>query len=204
MTVVRIGPQRKSGTGSAAQTARTVARNLSTSNFSLALSLESACADESTWAEAVSVWPAPSLTCRILVLTWAAPCAACWTLREMSLMEAPCSSIATAITALISEMRLMVPLISLMVETESCVADCMPEICMPISSVALGGLGGQRLHLLGDDGEAAASFASARRLDRGVESEQVGLLGDGGDEVDHVTDMSGGVGKLGDAAVGAL
>jgi hypothetical protein len=36
----------------------------------------------------------------------------------------------------ISEIRPMVPQISLMAATDSCVAACMPEICEPISSVA--------------------------------------------------------------------
>ena len=36
-----------------------------------------------------------------------------------------------------------------------------------------GGLGGEALHLLGDDGEAAAGIAGAGRLDGGVEGEQL-------------------------------
>ena len=42
----------------------------------------------------------------------------------------------------------------------------------------LGGLRGERLDLRGHDREAAAGFAGARRLDGGVERQQVGLLGD--------------------------
>src|SRR5229473_6620452 len=57
----------------------------------------------------------------------------------------------------------------------------------------LGGLTGQRLDLLGDHGEAAAGFAGARRLDRGVEREKIGLLGDRGDQLDYVADPVGGL-----------
>ena len=42
----------------------------------------------------------------------------------------------------------------------------------------LGGLAGERLHLRRHHGEAAAGFTGARRLDGGVEREQIGLLGD--------------------------
>ena len=41
----------------------------------------------------------------------------------------------------------------------------------------LRGLVGQRFHFGGDHGEAAAGIAGARRLDGGVERQQVGLLG---------------------------
>src|SRR5690606_20410664 len=37
---------------------------------------------------------------------------------------------------------------------------------------------GQVAHLVGDDGEATAGFAGTRGLDRGIEREQVGLVGD--------------------------
>src|SRR5581483_3954196 len=51
----------------------------------------------------------------------------------------------------------------------------------------------QLADLLGDDGEAAALLARARRLDRGVQCQQVGLLGDRGDRRDDPTDL----GRLG-------
>ena len=66
----------------------------------------------------------------------------------------------------------------------------------------LGGLLGQRLHLGRDDGKAAAGFAGARRLDGGVERQQVGLAGDGVDEFDHVADAGGRQRQLADADVG--
>ena len=55
----------------------------------------------------------------------------------------------------------------------------------------LGGLAGERLHLARHHREAAAGIAGARRLDGGVERQQIGLLGDVGDELDHVADAAG-------------
>ena len=43
---------------------------------------------------------------------------------------------------------------------------------------------GEIADLLGDDGEPAAGIAGPRRLDRGVERQQVGALGDQVDGVD--------------------
>ncbi len=50
-------------------------------------------------------------------------------------------------------------------------------------------LAGQRLDLLRHHGEAAAGVAGARRLDGGVERQQVGLLGDRGVQPEHVADL---------------
>jgi len=55
------------------------------------------------------------------------------------------------------------------------------------------GLIGKRLHLGGDDGKAPARFAGTRGLDGGVERQQIGLLGDGGDQLNDVADAAGGV-----------
>ena len=52
-----------------------------------------------------------------------------------------------------------------------------------------GGLLGQVLDLAGDHREALAGVAGPGRLDGGVEREQVGLLGDRGDQLDHVADL---------------
>ena len=60
----------------------------------------------------------------------------------------------------------------------------------------LGGLAGERFHLRGDDREAAAGLAGARRLDGGVEREQVGLAGDRLDQPDHLADAGRGVAEL--------
>ena len=46
------------------------------------------------------------------------------------------------------------------------------------------GLRGEAFHFLGDDREAAAGIARARRLDGGVEREEVGLAGDVADQAE--------------------
>src|SRR5207302_5051434 len=53
----------------------------------------------------------------------------------------------------------------------------------------LGGLLGQLLHLVGDDGKALARLAGPGRLNRRVQGQQIGLLGDGGDDLDDVADL---------------
>jgi hypothetical protein len=55
----------------------------------------------------------------------------------------------------------------------------------------LGGLGGEILHLTRYHGEALARITRARRFDRGVEREQVGLCGD---IVDQAYDLADPVG----------
>ena len=52
----------------------------------------------------------------------------------------------------------------------------------------LRGLVGERLHLLRHHREALAGIAGARRLDRGVERQQIGLRGDRLNELDHGAD----------------
>src|SRR5450759_5748073 len=83
--------------------ARTVARNLTISAFRRLFSFDSNCADESTWEDAEPVSPAPRLTSAMLVATCVEPIAACCTLRAISWVAAPCSSMAAAIAAAISE-----------------------------------------------------------------------------------------------------
>ena len=65
---------------------------------------------------------APRSTSAIFALTYVVPCAACWTLREISCVAAPCSSTADAMVDEISDIRPMVSLISSMALTESRVA----------------------------------------------------------------------------------
>ena len=60
-------------------------------------------------------------------------------------------------------------------------------MCRAISLGGARGLHGQRLHLAGDHGKSLAGIAGARRLDRGIERQQVGL---GGDLADHVGDRA--------------
>jgi len=49
----------------------------------------------------------------------------------------------------------------------------------------------QLAHFAGNDGEAASLFAGARRLDRRVEGEKVGLIGNAPDHVDDAADLLG-------------
>jgi hypothetical protein len=48
---------------------------------------------------------------------------------------------------------------------------------------------GELAHLTGDDGKSPAGVAGPRRLDRRVEREQVGLLGDSVDQLEYLTDL---------------
>ncbi len=94
------------------------------------------------------------------------------------------------------------------------VADRVLDVADQRADLA-GGLGGllrQRLHLVGDDREAAAGGAGARSLDGGVERKQRRLRGDALDQLDDGADTIGrcreaahravGAGKLVDRAVG--
>lgn len=80
---------------------------------------------------------APCCTSVMLEATSWVPCAACWTLRDISCVAIPCSSTAAAMAEEISEIRPIVPLISLIATTESWVAACISAIWWLISPVAL-------------------------------------------------------------------
>ena len=116
-------------------------------------------------------------------------------LRAISRVAAPCCSTAAAIAVVTS-------LISPMVLAD--VADGADRRRRHLLHAGdlradfvgrLRGLVGEALHLGGDHGKAAAGFAGARGLDGGVEREQVGLRGDGLDQVDHDADAAGVFGK---------
>src|SRR5213080_3734050 len=53
-----------------------------------------------------------------------------------------------------------------------------------------GALLGELPHLVGHDAEAQAVLPRARRFDRRVQGEEVGLAGDPGDRVDELSDFS--------------
>ncbi len=74
----------------------------------------------------------------------------------------------------------------------------------PLGNLASGfsGLGGKRLHLLGDNCESPAGLAGAGRLDGGVERQQIGLPCDIGDQFHHFADFVGRLGKLIDHTAG--
>jgi hypothetical protein len=109
--------------------------------------------------EAWLVSPAPRLTSEMLTAALVVPVAASPTLREMSLVTAPCSCAAAAIAPAISEMRPMVPTMSLMARAESRVALHALDLCSDLAG-RLGGLRGERLDLGGYDREAAARRAA--------------------------------------------
>src|SRR6185503_7677192 len=68
----------------------------------------------------------------------------------------------------------------------------------------LRGLVGERLYLRRHDREAAAGIASARRLDGGVEREQIGLRRDRVNQLDHFADLLGAGRERADGGVGAF
>ncbi|KAF1853937.1 hypothetical protein Lal_00005148 [Lupinus albus] len=68
----------------------------------------------------------------------------------------------------------------------------------------LGGLVGEVLHLRRHHGESLAGFAGARRLDGGVQRQQVGLAGDVGDQLHHVADALGSLDQPLDLPVGRI
>jgi len=58
------------------------------------------------------------------------------------------------------------------------------------------GLASQLLDLIRDHGEAAARLSGAGRLDRCIERQQIGLLGNVANEFDHVADAVGACGQM--------
>src|SRR3712207_7466494 len=56
----------------------------------------------------------------------------------------------------------------------------------------------------GDHRKALAGLAGARRLDGGVEGEQVGLVGDAADQLDHGADLLRALGQARDLAVAGV
>ncbi len=66
------------------------------------------------------------------------------------------------------------------------------------------GLASQRLHLARHDRKAAARVAGARRLDGGIERQEIGLLGNVGDQAHHIADAAGRLVELLDGCVGGF
>src|SRR5262249_26410029 len=95
------------------QAARTELRNFETSALRRPESTDKVCAAESTCEDAEPVSLAPRCTSVMLEETCWVPWAACWTLREISWVAAPCSSTAAAMVEAISDNRSIVPEISL-------------------------------------------------------------------------------------------
>ncbi len=66
----------------------------------------------------------------------------------------------------------------------------------------LRGLLGESLDLGRYNSKAAAGFTSPRRLDRGIQGQQIGLPGDGVDQLNHVADAGCRLRQFTDAVVG--
>jgi hypothetical protein len=66
----------------------------------------------------------------------------------------------------------------------------------------LRGLHGERFHFRSDDGETAPGLAGPRRLDCGIEREQIGLAGNVLNELDHVADFLRDIGERRDVVIG--
>ena len=88
----------------------------------------------------------------------------------------------------ISDSFSMVPLISLIAPTDLLRRRLDAGDLLADFAGGLRGLLGQRLHFRCDDRKTAAGLAGARRLDGGVERQQIGLAGDGVDQFDDVAD----------------
>ena len=117
-------------------------------------------------------------------------------------MAAPCSSTAAAMVEEISDSFSIVLEISLIAPTDSSrrgldAGDLLADLARRFR-----GLFGQSLHFRSDHRKAAAGLAGARRLDGGVQRQQVGLAGDGVDQFDHVADTAGGLRQFADPVVG--
>ena len=134
-----------------------------------------------TMPEPVSL--APRCTSVMLEETCWVPWAACCTLREISCVAAPCSS--TAGRNGRGDLRQpfdgaadLLDRVHRLLGRALDAGDLLADL-----AGGLRGLLGQRLHFRGHDRKAAAGFAGARRLDGGIERQQIGLAGDGVDRV---------------------
>ena len=128
----------------------------------------------------------PRATPAMLSVISGYPLAASATLRVISLVVALCSSTAVAMVLEMSLIWLMTPLMLPMASTAALgigldgfdlVADVFGRF---------GRLLGEFLDFIGDHGKAFAGFSGARRFDGGIQGQQVGLLRDGGDDLDHL------------------
>src|ERR1700754_2620088 len=110
----------------------------------------------------------------MLLDTSLVPPAACWMLRAISRVAAPCCSTAAAMAVVTSLISPMVWPMLRMAPTAEVATCCMLTICRRISSVG---------------------FARARGFNRRVERQQIGLGGDGLNEIDHDRDAAGVIGE---------
>ena len=150
-------------------------------------------AEASTWPAAAPVSLAAWLTPAMLDVTSWVPVEACSTLRAISLVAALCSSTAAA---MVEAMALISPIVLPIVPIASNRLLGRRLNLADLGADLLGRLGrlvGQVLDLGGHHGEALAGFPGAGRLDGGVKRQQVGLVGDVGDQRHHRADLLRGV-----------
>ena len=192
------------GGGSATLAARTVARNFSISSFSRWLSLDSSCADDSTSADAEPASSAPRLTSADV---------GCELRRALRGLLDVAGDLVGGGTLLLDcggnrgcDLRHAGDRAADLPHRRDRTPASRSGFRRSARDLAgrLRGLSRQRLDLLRDHGEAAAGFARARRLDGGVQRQQVGLLGDGRDQLGDVADPLGRLRQFVDARVGAL
>src|SRR6476469_6417323 len=119
-------PCRREVDGEQGQAARTVSRKRSSSLLSRLLSVDKERAAASTCVDAEPVSAAPCSTSVTFDETSCVPCAACWMLREISWVAAPCSSTAAAMVDDTSDNRSLVAEMSRIALTDSWVAVWMP------------------------------------------------------------------------------
>ena len=182
--------------------ARTRSRNFSTSAFRCRLSPDSACAEANIRLEVSPVSLAPCAALRMLTATSAVPLAAARTLCAMFCVAPRCCSTAAEIEVAISLMRSMVWPIALIALTDSSVAELHVADLARYLLGRLRGLAGQALDLLRHHRKAAAGVAGARGLDGGVQRQQIGLLGNRGDQFDDVADPRARLRQLVDPLIG--
>ncbi len=131
---------------------------------------------------------APLLTSLTLLATSAVPLAASATLRLISVVVAPCCSTAAAMPVAISEDAAdgagdFPDGVDGVLRCELHAGDLRADFAR-----GLFGLAGECLDLLCDDRKALSSLAGACGLDGGIESQKVGLTGNGVDQADNVAD----------------
>ena len=130
--------------------------------------------------------------------------AAVWMLLAISRVVAPCSSTAAAI-----EVETEVSSWMLRRDRADLVDGALGRLLDggDLLGNLLGrarGLVGERLHLGGHHREALAGLAGARRLDGGIERQQIGLRGDLGNQPDHRADALRRLVERADGLVGPL